>query len=195
FRGDVESDPAVAIGNTETSQRVVDALFRCFGVVAGSQGTMNNLLLGNDRFGYYETICGGTGAGPDFDGCDAVHSHMTNTRLTDPEVLEHRYPIRLESFSIRRGSGGRGRHRGGDGVVRTIQATETLRGSLLGQHRVERPYGLEGGDPGKAATACIERADGSIQLMPGIAAFDLRPEDRLRIETPGGGGFGAPPEA
>ncbi len=195
FEGHAESDPAVAIGNTETSQRVVDALLRCFGVVAGSQGTMNNLLLGNDRFGYYETICGGTGAGPDFDGCDAVHSHMTNTRLTDPEVLEHRYPIRLESFSIRRDSGGRGRHRGGDGVVRTIRATETLRGSLLGQHRVERPYGLEGGDPGKAATACIERADGSIQLMPGIAAFDLRPEDRLRIETPGGGGFGAPAEA
>ncbi len=195
FRGDAESDPAVAIGNTETSQRVVDALLRCFGVVAGSQGTMNNLLLGNDRFGYYETICGGTGAGPDFDGCDAVHSHMTNTRLTDPEVFEHRYPVRLESFSIRRGSGGEGRHRGGDGVVRTIRAIESLQGSLLGQHRVERPYGLQGGAPGTAAIARVERADGSVEVLPGIAAFDLGPEDRLRIETPGGGGYGLPTDA
>ena len=195
FPGDPESDPAVAIGNTETSQRVVDALLHCFGVAAGSQGTMNNLLLGNDRFGYYETICGGTGAGPGFDGCDAVHSHMTNTRLTDPEVLEHRYPVRLESFSIRRGSGGQGLHRGGDGVVRTIQAAESLQGSLLGQHRVERPYGLAGGDPGAVAKAIIERVNGSIEVLPGIAAFDLQPWDRLRIETPGGGGFGSPGNA
>lgn len=194
FDGEPAVDPAVAIGNTETSQRVVDALLRCFGVVAGSQGTMNNLLLGNERFGYYETICGGTGAGSGFDGCDAVHSHMTNTKLTDPEVLEQRYPVRLESFSIRRGSGGAGRHRGGDGVVRTIIATEPLRGSLLGQHRVERPYGLEGAAPGKPAIASIVRPDGSSEVLPGLAAFDLGPEDRLRIETPGGGGFGPPIE-
>ena len=194
FGGDAESDPAVAIGNTETSQRVVDALLRCFGVVAGSQGTMNNLLLGNDRFGYYETICGGTGAGPGFDGCDAVHSHMTNTRITDPEVLEHRYPVRLESFAIRRGSGGAGRQRGGDGVIRTILALESLQGSLLGQHRAERPYGLEGGESGVAATADIQRAGGSVEPLPGIAAFDLHASDRLQIETPGGGGFGTPIE-
>ena len=191
FTGDPGVDPAVAIGNTETSQRVVDALLRCFGVVAGSQGTMNNLLLGNHRFGYYETICGGTGAGPGFHGCDAVHSHMTNTRLTDPEVLEHRYPVRLECFSIRRGSGGVGRYSGGDGVVRTMRAIEALEGSLLGQHRVERPYGLEGGDPGAIAAACIQRVDGSVEVLAGIAAFDLEPSDLLRIETPGGGGFGS----
>ncbi len=190
FTGDPDRDPAVAIGNTETSQRMVDLLLEAFDTLANSQGTMNNLLLGDDAFGYYETICGGTGAGPDFDGADAVHSHMTNTRITDPEVLEVRYPIRLDRFEIRRGSGGAGRHRGGDGVIRAMTATSPLRGSLLGQHRTEGPRGLHGGGDGTPAVARIERADGRIEDLPGIAAFELDPGDRLVVETPGGGGWG-----
>ena len=190
FTGDPSTDPAVAIGNTETSQRVVDLLLEAFDALANSQGTMNNLLLGDDTFGYYETICGGTGAGPDFDGADAVHSHMTNTRITDPEVLEARYPLRLDRFEIRRGSGGTGRHRGGDGVVRAMTATRPLRGSLLGQHREHPPRGLHGGSNGGTAIARIERIDGTTEALPGIAAFELNAGDRLVIETPGGGGWG-----
>ena len=190
FSGDPNRDPAVAIGNTETSQRVVDALLRAFAAVACSQGTMNNLLLGDEGFGYYETICGGSGAGPEFDGCDAVHTHMTNTRITDPEVVESRYPIRLRRFAIRGGSGGAGRRRGGHGVIRELEATRPLRGSLLGQHRLERPYGLEGGGAGAVGHARIVRADSSVEALAGIAAFDLEAGDRLVIETPGGGGYG-----
>ena len=193
FTGDPASDPAVAIGNTETSQRVVDALLRVFEAGACSQGTMNNLLLGDEHFGYYETICGGSGAGGGFDGCDAVHTHMTNTRITDPEILEARYPLRLERFEVRRGSGGSGRWSGGDGVVRELVATRALRGSLLGQHRIERPYGASGGCAGLVGGAEIIRRDGEVESLPGIAAFDLEAGDRLRIQTPGGGGFG--PEA
>ncbi|MEE2971793.1 MAG: hydantoinase B/oxoprolinase family protein, partial [Planctomycetota bacterium] len=188
--GDPERDPAVAIGNTETSQRVVNLLLEAFDAMAAGQGTMNNLLLGDDSFGYYETICGGTGAGPGFPGTDAVHSHMTNTRITDPEVLEVRYPLRLEEFSIRRGSGGDGRHRGGDGVVRVLTALRPLRGSLLGQHRIEGPRGLHQGEDGASGSARIERVDGPHDALPGIAAFDLAVGDRLVVETPGGGGFG-----
>jgi 5-oxoprolinase (ATP-hydrolysing) len=190
FTGDPASDPAVAIGNTETSQRVVDLLLEAFDAMANSQGTMNNLLLGDDTFGYYETICGGTGAGPDFDGADAVHSHMTNTRITDPEVLEVRYPLRLDEFSIRRGSGGRGRHRGGDGVIRAMTALRPLRGSLLGQHRGRGPRGGDGGTDGRPAIARVERGGGTVDMLPGIAAFELNAGDRLIIETPGGGGWG-----
>ena len=190
FGGDPTRDPAVAIGNTETSQRVVDALLRVFAAAACSQGTMNNLLLGDEGFGYYETICGGSGAGPDFEGCDAVHTHMTNTRITDPEVLESRYPIRLRRFAIRRASGGTGRRRGGHGVVRELEATRPLRGSLLAQHRIERPYGLNGGGAGAVGLARIVRADSRVDALEGIAAFDLQAGDRLVIETPGGGGFG-----
>ena len=190
FGGDPDRDPAVAIGNTETSQRVVDALFRAFAAAACSQGTMNNLLLGDEGFGYYETICGGSGAGPDFVGCDAVHTHMTNTRITDPEVLESRYPIRLRRFTIRVGSGGSGRRRGGHGVIRELEATRPLRGSLLAQHRIERPYGLEGGGAGAVGLARIVRADSKVEPLAGIAAFELEAGDRLVIETPGGGGHG-----
>ena len=190
FTGDATTDPAVAIGNTETSQRVVDALLRVFEAGACSQGTMNNLLLGDETFGYYETICGGAGAGPGRDGCDAVHTHMTNTRITDPEVLETRYPLRLDRFAVRRGSGGRGRWRGGDGVIRELVALADLRGSILGQHRVEHPYGLDGGAPAEVARARVITSVEEREL-PGIAAFELGVGDRLVIETPGGGGFGA----
>ncbi|MDE0889958.1 MAG: hydantoinase B/oxoprolinase family protein [Phycisphaerales bacterium] len=191
FSGDPTVDPAVAIGNTETSQRVVDTLLKAFEIVACSQGTMNNLLLGNDRFGYYETICGGTGAGDEFSGCDAVHSHMTNTRLTDPEVLEHRYPLRLVRFEIRRGSGGSGIKCGGDGVRRVIAALSPLSGSLLAQHHLERPYGLDSGEAGRCGEARIIRHCGTTHELPGISAFELEPGDQLWIETPGGGGCGA----
>ena len=193
FTGDPSEDPAVAIGNTETSQRVVDALLRVFEAGACSQGTMNNLLLGDDRFGYYETICGGAGAGEGFAGCDAVHTHMTNTRITDPEILEVRCPLRLDRFEIRRGSGGAGRWPGGDGVVREIVATRPLSGSLLGQHRIEVPHGSAGGGPGMVGRAEIVRVEGAVEPLPGISAFELEAGDRLRIETPGGGGHGAPP--
>lgn len=191
FSGDPTKDPAVAIGNTETSQRVVDTLLKVLDAAACSQGTMNNLLLGDETFAYYETVCGGGGATRGLDGCDAVHTHMTNTRITDPEILEHRVPVRLEQFAVRRGSGGSGRWRGGDGTVREIRALEPLSLSLLGQHRNEVPYGLDGGEPGKAAVQWIDRAHGQRELIPGIAARELGAGDLLHIETPGGGGVGA----
>lgn len=190
FTGDPTRDPAVAIGNTETSQRLVDALLRVFEVVACSQGTMNNLLLGDAGGGFYETICGGAGAGPGFRGCDAVHTHMTNTRITDPEILEVRYPVRVDRFQIRTGSGGRGRWAGGSGVRRFLTATAPLAGSLLGQHRTDGPYGMHGGDAGAPARARIVRADGRLESLSGMAAFDLTAGDQLQIETPGGGGWG-----
>jgi 5-oxoprolinase (ATP-hydrolysing) len=192
FPEDPAACPAVVGGNVETSQRLVDTLLKALGLVAGSQGTMNNLLFGNDRFGYYETVCGGTGAGPGFDGTDAIHCHMTNTRITDPEVLEHRYPVRLESFRIRRGSGGTGRHRGGDGVVREITFLEPMELSLLSQHRKERPYALEGGEPGQPGRQILVRAEGAVEELPGIAARTVQAGDRLVLETPGGGGWGRP---
>lgn len=191
FTGDPASDPAVAVGNTETSQRLVDALLRAFDVAACSQGTMNNLLLGDAHRGFYETICGGTGAGPDFDGADAVHSHMTNTRITDPEILELRYPVTVERFEIRRRSGGDGLHRGGDGARRVLVATAPLIGSLLGQHRRSGPYGSHGGADGSPGREEIIRADGRRIPLSGMAAFDLGIGDRLVVETPGGGGWGA----
>ena len=185
--------PAVAGGNVETSQRVVDTVLGALGAVAASQGTMNNLSIGNDRFGYYETICGGAGAGPEFDGADAVHTHMTNTRLTDPEVLESRYPLRLVRFAIRRGSGGAGRYRGGCGVVREIEFLEPLEVSILTQRRLTRPYGLEGGSSGAAGRNVLRRAGTSEEEVLGPAAIvHVGPGDRLIIETPGGGGYGRP---
>ena len=183
--------PAVSGGNVETSQRIVDCILGALGVVAASQGTMNNVLFGNERFGYYETIGGGSGAGPDFDGADAVHTHMTNTRITDPEVLELRYPVRLRSFSIRRGSGGAGSRRGGDGIVREIEFLEAVEISVVSQRRTRRPYGLAGGEPG-AAGRNLFRARGADRWreLPPIATLDAAPGDVLRIETPGGGGWG-----
>ena len=184
---------AVAGGNVETSQCVVDALFGALGVVAAAQGTMNNLSFGNARHQYYETLCGGAGAGREFDGASAVHTHMTNSRLTDPEILELRHPVRVESFMIRRGSGGAGRHRGGDGVVRRLLFTEALDAALISNRRRIPPFGLEGGEPGLAGRNRVLRADGSSEELAGMAAVELAAGDTLEIATPGGGGFGPSP--
>lgn len=182
---------AVAGGNVETSQRVVDVLLGALEVAAASQGTMNNLLFGDDSFGYYETICGGSGATALADGASAVHTHMTNTRLTDPEVLELRYPIRVREFSIRRDSGGSGKHVGGDGVVRRLEFLKPLQVSLLSQRRGQYlPYGLAGGQSGCAGKNSLQRRDGSVEPLDASAHFQVEPGDILTIETPGGGGFG-----
>jgi 5-oxoprolinase (ATP-hydrolysing) len=190
FVEDASQCPAVVGGNTETSQRIVDALIKALGLAACSQGTMNNVLFGNDRFGYYETICGGAGATNQIPGADAVHTHMTNTRITDPEIIEHRYPVRLERFATRRGSGGAGACRGGDGVVREMTFLEPMSLSVLTQHRVERPYGVGGGEPGAAGRQVVIRASGEVVPLQSIDACEMKSGDRLVIETPGGGGFG-----
>ncbi len=186
---------ATVAGNVETSQCVVDALFGALGVMAAAQGTMNNFTFGNARHQYYETICGGAGAGPECDGADAVHTHMTNSRLTDPEVLEWRFPVLLESFAVRRGSGGRGRHRGGDGVVRRIRFLEQATAAILSGHRVVPPYGLAGGEAGATGRNGVERGDGSFEDLPGLAQVELAAGDVFAIETPGGGGYGEPSAA
>ncbi|HYN37637.1 MAG TPA: hydantoinase B/oxoprolinase family protein, partial [Rhodospirillales bacterium] len=183
---------AVVAGNVETSQVITDALFGAMRVMAAAQGTMNNFTFGDDRRQYYETICGGSGAGCDFDGTDAVHTHMTNTRLTDPEVLEWRYPVLLRDFRIRRGSGGAGRHRGGCGVVRTIEFTEPMTAAILSGRRRVPPFGLAGGAAGQVGVNRVERADGRIEPLAATGRADMLPGDRFVIETPGGGGFGAP---
>jgi 5-oxoprolinase (ATP-hydrolysing) len=190
FSDDPIHCPAVVGGNTETSQRVVDVLLRALNLAACSQGTMNNILFGNDRFGYYETVCGGSGAGPGFHGESAVHTHMTNTRITDPEIIEHRYPVRVDRFAIRRGSGGDGSWHGGDGAVREFTFLEPMALSVLTQHRVERPFGMNGGGAGSAGKQRIERADGGTVPLQSIDQCDVMPGDRLIIETPGGGGCG-----
>jgi len=189
FTGDPERDPAVVGGNVEVSQRLVDTLFKALGLQACSQGTMNNLLFGNAQFGYYETIAGGAGAGPDHDGASAIHTHMTNTAITDPEVMELRYPVRLRQFAIRRGSGGGGTHRGGDGVVREIEFLEPLTISLLTQHRVQAPYGLGKGAPGLCGRQTLLHQDGAKEPLPPAASFAVSAGDRLLLETPGGGGW------
>ena len=181
---------AVVAGNTEISQAVCNALFAALGLLADSQGTMNNLLFGDATRQYYETICGGAGAGAGFDGRSAVQTHMTNTRMTDPEVLELRYPVRLEQFSIDRGSGGKGRHRGGDGVVRRLRFLEPMTAVIVASSRVVAPCGLHGGADGRAGRQWVERADGSIHILPGTVRIDLSPGDVLGIATPGGGGYG-----
>ncbi len=183
---------AVVAGNVETSQAVVDTLYGALGALAAAQGTMNNVTFGNQRHQYYETICGGAGAGPGFDGASAVHTHMTNSRLTDPEVLEWRYPVRVESFAVRRGSGGAGRYRGGDGVVRRIRFLEPMTAAVLSGHRRVPPYGAEGGAPGAVGRNAIERAEGGTENLPGTATVEVADGDVLIIETPGGGGFGPP---
>ncbi|MBW4653157.1 MAG: hydantoinase B/oxoprolinase family protein [Kaiparowitsia implicata GSE-PSE-MK54-09C] len=182
---------AVVAGNVETSQAIANCLYGALGVLAAGQGTMNNLTFGNDRHQYYETICGGAGAGPSFDGADAVHTHMTNSRLTDPEVLEWRFPILLEQFQIREGSGGSGAHRGGNGVIRRLQFREAMTATLLSGHRIVPPFGLHGGAPGATGRNAIERAVTPTEELGGIATEQLQPGDVLIIETPGGGGFGS----
>ncbi len=194
FPADPAESPAVVGGNVETSQRLVDALLHALGLVAGGQGTMNNTLFGNPSFGYYETVCGGAGATFDHPGASAVHTHMTNTRITDPEILEHRYPVRLHRFAIRRGSGGAGRFRGGDGAIREIEFLAPMSLSLLTQHRVEAPYGLNGGQPGERGRQTLLRTNGERELLPSSAAREVGPGDRLILETPGGGGFGSTTE-
>jgi len=181
---------AVVAGNVETSQCVTDALYGALGVLAASQGTMNNFTFGNDTHQYYETICGGAGAGPDFDGQSAVQTHMTNSRLTDPEVLEWRFPVRVDGFSIRRGSGGAGEHTGGDGVVRRIRFLAAMSAGILSNHRRIAPFGLNGGGAGQVGVNRIERADGRIEPLGPTAAVELQPGDVFVIETPGGGGYG-----
>jgi len=176
---------AVAAGNVETSQRIVDVLLAALGLAAASQGTMNNLTFGNDRFGYYETIAGGVGATPNGAGASGVHTHMTNTRITDAEVLEARYPVRLTAFALRKGSGGRGRHGGGDGVIREFEFLEPMEVTLLSERRTTQPFGLEGGEPGLSGENSI---DG--EAVPGRVHRRVARGARLRIATPGGGGWG-----
>lgn len=182
--------PAVVGGNTEVSQRLTDTLIKAFGLASCSQGTMNNFLFGNERFGYYETICGGVGAGNGFDGADAVHQHMTNTRITDPEVLELRYPVQLARFEIRKSSRGKGKWSGGDGIVREFIAKEKLDINILSQHRKEKPYGLKGGQSGKAGNQYLIKANGQKIKLQGMDSSLIEINDRLIIETPGGGGYG-----
>jgi 5-oxoprolinase (ATP-hydrolysing) len=176
---------AVCGGNVETSQRVVDVLLGALGKLAACQGTMNNLTFGNERFGYYETIGGGAGAGEGFAGASGVHTHMTNTRITDPEVLESRFPVRLVEFSLRRGSGGAGRWRGGDGLIRELELLEPMRVSILSERRTRAPFGLAGGGPGAMGRNTVAGRD-----VGGKGSFDVAAGERVRIETPGGGGYG-----
>jgi 5-oxoprolinase (ATP-hydrolysing) len=183
---------AVVAGNVETSQTVTDALYGALGVLAASQGTMNNFTFGNARYQYYETIAGGSGAGPGFDGASAVQTHMTNSRLTDPEVLEWRFPVRLEQFSIRRGSGGAGRHRGGDGTLRRMRFLEPMTAVMLANHRRVAPFGAAGGLPGALGANWVERADGRREDYGATCQVEMREGDVFVVETPGGGGFGAP---
>ncbi|MGB3614906.1 MAG: hydantoinase B/oxoprolinase family protein, partial [Elainellaceae cyanobacterium] len=181
---------AVVAGNVETSQAIANALYGALGVMAAGQGTMNNLTFGNEEHQYYETICGGAGAGPDFDGADAVQTHMTNSRLTDPEVLEWRFPVLVDEFKIRAGSGGIGQHRGGHGVVRRLRFREAMTAAILSGHRQVPPFGLNGGASGKTGRNLLVRRDGQEEPLAGNAQVTMEPGDAIVIETPGGGGFG-----
>ena len=181
---------AVVAGNVETSQCITDALYGALGLLAASQGTMNNFTFGNARYQYYETVAGGSGAGADFAGADVVQTHMTNSRLTDPEVLEWRFPVRLESFEIRHGSGGRGRHRGGHGAVRRVRFLEPMTAAILSGHRLVRPHGLAGGEPGEAGRNYVQRADGALHELGPFDQAEMAAGDVFVIETPGGGGYG-----
>ena len=182
---------AVVAGNVETSQAITDALYGALGVLAASQGTMNNFTFGNGRYQYYETICGGSGAGADFDGTDAVHTHMTNSRLTDPEVLEWRFPVLLEDFCIRPNSGGKGHHHGGNGVIRRVRFLEPMTAAILSSHRVVPPFGLEGGETGALGKNYVQRSDGTVEELGSTAVAQMNPGDVFTIETPGGGGYGS----
>ncbi len=190
-----EYPAAVIAGNTEVSQCVTDALYGALGVLASSQGTVNNFVYGNDQYQNYETICGGTGAGLDHPGCDAVHSHMTNTRMTDPEVLEWRFPVHVESFAIRHGSGGAGQYSGGAGITRRLRFLEPMTVTTLCSHRLTEPYGLAGGQAGERGRDTVERADGSIEELAGSDETLMQPGDVFVMHTPGGGGFGPPDTA
>ena len=182
---------AVVAGNVETSQAITDALYGALGVLAASQGTMNNFTFGNANYQYYETICGGSGAGANFDGTDAVQTHMTNSRLTDPEVLEWRFPVVLESFKVRLDSGGKGHHKGGNGVIRRLRFREEMTAGILSNRRVIQPFGLQGGEAGKLGKNYVERKNGNVEELSNTATVEMGKDDVFVIETPGGGGYGA----
>jgi 5-oxoprolinase (ATP-hydrolysing) len=182
---------AVVAGNVETSQCIVDALYGALGVQAAAQGTMNNFTFGNERYQYYETIAGGAGAGPGYPGASGVQTHMTNSRLTDPEVLERRFPVLLREFSLRPGSGGAGEFRGGDGLVREVEFRAAMTAGILANHRRIAPFGLAGGAPGRTGRNLLLRRDGRSEALQATAEVAVDAGDRLRIETPGGGGYGA----
>jgi 5-oxoprolinase (ATP-hydrolysing) len=181
---------AVVAGNVETSQAIVDALYGALGVMAASQGTMNNFTFGNEQYQYYETICGGSGAGATFHGTDAVQTHMTNSRLTDPEVLEWRFPVLVKAFAIRPNSGGAGQYRGGNGAIRQIQFREAMTAAILSGHRIVPPFGLAGGEPGVIGRNYVVRRDGTLEYLANRAEIQMNSGDVFVIETPGGGGFG-----
>ncbi|MCD8534699.1 MAG: hydantoinase B/oxoprolinase family protein, partial [Verrucomicrobia bacterium] len=185
--------PAVAAGNTESSQNIVEAFMKATQLMASSQGTMNNVIFGNDRFSFYETLGGGTGAGPGFHGTDAIHSHMTNTAITDPEILEYNFPVILRRWGIAPHTGGLGQWNGGHGMIREIQFQEAVQVNLITHHRTSGPMGLKGGLPGSPGAQTISRSldDGSCQTtrLPHIAQFDAKPGDILSISTPGGGAY------
>ncbi|MGJ3249650.1 MAG: hydantoinase B/oxoprolinase family protein [Elainellaceae cyanobacterium] len=183
---------AVVAGNVEVSQAIANALYLALGIMAASQGTMNNFTFGNERYQYYETICGGSGAGQDFDGTDAVHTHMTNSRLTDPEVLEWRFPVLLDRFGIRATSGGNGKHTGGNGVIRRITFREPMTAAILSSHRHVPTFGLAGGESGATGRNYVERRDGALEELDSTATVEMNAGDMFVIETPGGGGYGNP---
>jgi 5-oxoprolinase (ATP-hydrolysing) len=183
---------AVVAGNVETSQAITDTLYGALGVLAAAQGTMNNFTFGNDTYQYYETISGGSGAGPDFDGESVVQTHMTNSRLTDPEVLEWRFPVRLDEFRIRPGSGGAGAHRGGDGGERRVRFLEPMTAVMLANRRRVPPFGLAGGSAGEPGRNWVERNGGDKEEFGATFQVEMRAGDVFVVRTPGGGGFGAP---
>ncbi|MBT8221012.1 MAG: hydantoinase B/oxoprolinase family protein [Bacteroidia bacterium] len=189
FHEDPDKCPAVVGGNTEVSQRLVDTLIKAFGLAACSQGTMNNFLFGNDNFGYYETIAGGVGGGPGFKGRSGSHQHMTNTRITDVEELEHNYPVRLNAFSLRKDSGGDGLWPGGEGVIRDVTFLENVDMTIISQHRIIPPYGMIGGETGKVGEQVVYRKNGQIESIKGISATRMLKGERVVIKTPGGGGY------
>ena len=181
---------AVVAGNVETSQQVTNCLFGALRAMAAAQGTMNNLTFGNDTVQYYETICSGAPAGPGFDGVDAVHTHMTNSRLTDPEILEYRFPVLLEDFHIRKGTGGKGRWSAGGGTERTIRFLEDMDCAILSSHRKVHPHGLEGGGPGRLGKTSVRRKDGSVETLAGCDQTRMSSGDAIIVTTPTGGGYG-----
>jgi 5-oxoprolinase (ATP-hydrolysing) len=182
---------AVVAGNVETSQTIIDALYGALGVLAAAQGTMNNFTFGDGEHQYYETICGGSGAGPDFDGTDAVHTHATNSLMTDPEVLECRFPVLVDRFEIRRGSGGKGRHHGGDGVVRHVRFRTAMTAAILSNRRRVPPFGLQGGEAGRLGRNEVRRVSGAVEPLAATQVVEMAPGDVFIIETPGGGAFGS----
>ena len=192
FALDPRQSPAVVAGNVETSQRLVDTLLKALQVQAGSQGTMNNVIFGNATYGHYETLGGGAGAGLGYHGASALHTHMTNTAITDVEILEHRYPVRIETFAIRRGSGGIGKWRGGDGLVRAYRFQEPTTISLLTEHRLSGPYGMAGGMAGTCGQQTLTQPNAAVETLPGNTTLLVAAGSLLTLMTPGGGGFGTP---